>query len=75
MARPSYPPEPKQKRPETRGEAIRLIGETFAFNDWHEREEEVFLADIGLGKNWKEFEVGDLRKIVREFEKLRMVLF
>lgn len=62
-------------RPRDRAEAIWQIEETFQFNKWNEDEQAIFLADLGLEKNWREFDNAKLKKILRAMERDRMILY
>jgi len=71
------PIDPKTPRPTKRSEAISLIAETFssAGNNWSDREQAVFLKSLGLSGDWKTFGNDDLKTILNELERLKMVIF
>lgn len=70
-------PDLKVSRPTTRGDAIRLIEETFQAkgNKWGAGEQQWFINTLGLSGDWRNFENEDLKKILDEFAKLKMILF
>lgn len=52
-----------------------MIAETFSYNDWGEREVLCFLSSIGLEGDWRSFGNNDLKVIIDDMERFRMILF
>ena len=66
----------REVRPKTKGEAKSLIERTFRFNRWDADEIKRYLKMLRFeNMNWKEFESDDLRIILDDFEKAKMILF
>lgn len=59
-----------------RAELIEVIGDTFTSkgNDWDERLQQEFCAEVGVTGDWRQAADSDLRKILGYLEKYKMVL-
>lgn len=67
---------PRDRRPKTRAEAKRLIRETFDSNTWDEDEIKRYLKKRKFtDMNWREFSNEDLKLILDDFEKSKMIFF
>jgi hypothetical protein len=69
-------PNPRIKRPTTRGEAIRLVEQIYRENDWDANEQKRHQRIVGLDdKPLGERENSEIQAILNRFEVSRMVLF
>lgn len=65
-------PDQKDKRPETIGEALRMVNRIFAENDWREVEQRSYFESLGISGTDSP---ADVRKIINDMERSKMILF
>ncbi len=67
-------PDPKVPYPTTKGEAIRLIESVFIEQDWDIGQVNYFINSLDLPDDWRKFEIDNLKKVLAEMIRLRLVL-
>lgn len=76
MARkPSLPPDKKDKPPAKISDAKRLIERTFGEQPWDSSEQKRYFALLGIGNDLENLTADETRRVIRDLEKFKMVIF